>query len=658
MSRSIHGLYQYRRKRAMSHQAQGDPAKGGFYSANSLQLTCHPRDLEALRDFVNELELEPKPVGWAFNSSGDCCEWVGITCESSSSSLRFNIARITKLELVNRELSGSLSESLGLLDQLRVLNLSKNSILGSIPPSIYNLETLDLSSNGLIGQIPQSLNLPSLTNTPKEQLCRSNIPKDLFQLQRLNLLGIQENGLSGSLSPALGNLSHLVHLDVSSNRFFGEIPDVFDKILELEYFVAQSNRFTGGIPSSLSSSRTLIHLNLRNNSLSGPWGLDCAVMTNLTLLDLGSNQFNVSLLEHLPSCRNLRNVNLARNHLDGQVPESFKDFHSLSFLSLSNCSLVNISSALRILQHCQNLTTLILTLNFDNEMLPDDPNLHFKKLKVFVVADCRLTGSMPSWLSKSNNLELLDISWNRLTGAIPNWIGGFTKLFYLDLSNNSFAGEIPKSLTWLQSLSSRDISLDEPSLDFTFVYRVNENARHLPYNQFFMFPPTLELSQNNLSGPIWEEFGNLKKLHISYLNANRLSGSIPSSLSEMTSLEVLDLSNNRISGSIPESLQKLTFLSKFSVANNSLSGRIPSGGQFQTFPNSSFEGNHFCSDYWRQCQADTPDDKRPRSSENDGDSDIALDFTYGVPLGFGLSLLVVAFRQQLFSFLSSRHRGS
>ncbi|WZZ58614.1 hypothetical protein YC2023_058721 [Brassica napus] len=164
-------------------------------------------------------------------------------------------------------------------------------------------------------------------------------------------------------------------------------------------------------------------------------------------------------------------------------------------------------------------------------------------LKVLVVANSRLTGSMSRWLSKSTNLELLDLS---AVSRFPN-------------------------------LSSRDIS----------------DARSLQSKHFFRLPPTLQLSQNNLSGPIWEDLGKLKKLHVANLNGNRLSGTIPSSLSEMTTLEVLDLSNNRFSGSIPESLQKLTFLSMFSVANNSLSGRIPSGGHFQTFPDSSYEGNDF-----------------------------------------------------------------
>lgn len=666
-----------------------------FFSSNSQNLTCHPRELEALRDFINE--LESKPDGWDFNSTGGCCEWEGITC---SSSLHLNdpdkTLRITKLKLVNKRLYGKLSESLGRLHQLRVLNLSRNFISGSIPQSIFsltNLETLDLSSNELTGQVPKRLNLPLLINftfssnklngslpvhicqnSTKLRLIRlesnsfsgdipygfekcalletlflggndltGNIPEDLFQLQRLNLLEIQENALSGSLSPALGNLSSLVHLDISSNRFSGEIPDVFNTLHELEYLMAKSNRFSGGLPKSLANSQSLVLLNLGNNTLSGPLYLNCAVMTNLASLDLGTNKFSSSFPEYLPSCRHLHYVNLGRNQFDGHVPESFKDFHSLSHLLLSNCSLVNISSTLHILQHCKNLTTLILTSNFPGEILPDDPSLHFKMLKVLVVANCRLTGSMPRWLSKSTNLELLDLSWNSLTGAIPDWTGGFDYLFYLDLSRNSFTGEIPKRLTTLRSLSSRDISADEPSLDFPIFQKTNEEgARSLQYKHFFRLPPTIQLSQNNLSGPIWENFGKLKKLHVANLNGNRLSGPIPSSLSEMTSLEVLDLSNNRISGSIPESLQNLTFLSKFSVANNSLSGRIPSGGQFQTFPDSSYEGNDFFCYNWTQCQAGTPDERQPSTSESDySDSDIALDFLNGVTLGFSLSFVVV-----------------
>ncbi|EOA25699.1 hypothetical protein CARUB_v10019052mg [Capsella rubella] len=624
-------------------------------SKSQTTFTCHQRDLDALRGFI--ANIEPKPDGWINPSSTDCCNWTGVTCNLTSTNPD-NIRRVTKLELGNRKLSGKLSESLGKLDEIRVLNLSVNFINDSIPVSIFslaNLETLDLSSNDLSGEIPTSINLPALQSlnlssngftgslpshichnstqirvvklavnyfagdfTPGfgkcfslEHLClgmnnlTGNIPEDLFHLQSLNLLGIQENRLSGPLSPNIGNLSGLVRLDVSWNLFSGEIPDVFHRMLKLKFFLGQTNKFSGGVPKSLANSPTLNLLNLRNNSLTGPLLLNCTAMTALNSLDLGTNRFNGSLPENLPGCKKLKNVNLARNLFHGQVPESFKNFQSLSYFSLSNSSFVNISSALRILQNCKNLTTLVLTMNFHGEALPDDSSLHFEKLKVLVVANCRLTGSMPGWLSSSNDLQLLDLSWNHLTGAIPSWIGDFKDLFYLDLSNNSFTGEIPKSLTTLPSLTSRNVSFDEPSPDFPFFMKRNESARALQYNQIVGFPPTIELGHNKLSGHIWEEFGNLKKLHVFDLKWNDLSGSIPSSLSGMTSLESLDLSNNRLSGSIPVSLQRLSFLSKFSVANNNLSGVIPSGGQFPTFPNSSFESNALCGEHRLPCSEGT-----------------------------------------------------
>ncbi|ESQ33087.1 hypothetical protein EUTSA_v10003581mg [Eutrema salsugineum] len=630
-----------------------------FCASEAQTLTCHPRDLEALRDFI--ANLEPKPDGWFNNGAADCCNWTGIACNSSSTDPDNKTRRVTKLELGNKKLSGKLSDSIAKLDRIMVLNLSRNFIKESIPLSIFdlvNLQTLDLSSNDLSGEIPKSINLPSLQsldlssnklngslpshlchNSTRikvvklavnyfagefpsgfgkcvllEHLClgmnnlTGNIPEDLFHLKSLNLLGIQENGLSGSLSPSISNLSSLVRLDVSRNRFSGEIPDVFDEMPQLKYVLAQSNRFNGGIPKSLTNSGTLNLLNLRNNSLTGPLRLNCTAMIALNSLDLGTNRFNGPLPENLPVCKRLQNVNLARNSFHGQVPESFKNFQSLSYFSLSNSSIVNISSALRILQSCKNLTTLVLTLNFHGEVLPDDSSLlRFEKLKVLVVANCRLTGSMPRWLSSSSDLQLLDLSWNRLTGAIPSWIGDFKDLFYLDVSNNSFTGEIPKSLTQLKSLTSRNISFDEPSPDFPFFMKRNESARALQYNQIFGFPPTIELGHNNLSGPIWEEFGKLKKLHVFDLKWNQLSGQIPSSLSGMISLEVLDLSNNHLSGSIPVSLQQLSFLSKFSVASNNLSGVIPSGGQFQTFPNSSFEFNDLCGEHRLPCSADAMD---------------------------------------------------
>ncbi|XVF43420.1 hypothetical protein PTKIN_Ptkin02bG0038800 [Pterospermum kingtungense] len=658
---------------------------------NSQNLTCNPQDLSALQDFMGNLTT--KLEGWTTTSSTDCCDWEGITCDPPT------YGRVIKLELSMIRLSGKLSDSLAGLDHLKTLNLSHNFLKDCLPLSLFhmpNLQLFDLSYNQLFGPIPQSINLPSIqvfeissnslnaslpshicvnstrigvlgmadnnfsgNITPGLGACSSleqlflgmngltgRITEDIFQLQNLNLLGLQQNNFCGKLSPGIANLSNLVRLDISSNNFSGEIPDVFSQLQNFRYLVAHSNQFSGRIPSSLSNSPTISLLNLRNNSLEGSIELNCSAMVALNSLDLATNKFTGPLPNNLPLCRQLKIVNLARNNFSGQIAESFKEFHSLSHLSLANSSLHNLSYSLQILQQCRNLSTLVLTLNFPDETLPDDPNLHFQKLKVLVIANCKLKGSIPQWLRNVIDLQLLDLSWNHLTGTIPQWFGSYRDLFYLDLSNNSLSGEIPKSLTELPSLISGNVPLEEPSPDFPFFMRRNEQGRGLQYNQVRSFPPTLELGYNFLSGPIWPEFGNLKKLHVFDLKFNNISGPIPENLSGMTSLEILDLSHNNLSGTIPSSLQRLSFLSIFNVAYNQLYGTIPCGGQFQTFPDSSFEGNKLYLDYlFIGCQDITGEDgpESPTTSARKKDPIIGLDvgIIFGVAYFIGLTVSIV-----------------
>ncbi|KAJ9174908.1 hypothetical protein P3X46_013505 [Hevea brasiliensis] len=599
-------------------------------------MACNPSDLLALNGFSNC--LTSKIDGWNSTAS-DCCTWTGVTCDNST----YLSKRVIGLELGNKRLTGMICESLAGLDQLRILNLSHNLLHGTLPAKVFglqNLEVLDLSNNDFVDSIPpigkmssiryvdlsknyfkgsinatlceisphiQVLNLAS--NNFSGEVSRSfgqctslqhlflnsnslsgNFPESLLQLQNLHVLHLEDNIFSGQLNAELGNLSNLVELDISSNRFSGNLPNVFGKLGKLEHFSANTNMFSGYLPESLVNSPSLITLDVDNNTLNGAININCSAMIHLVSLNLGSNNFHGPIPESISYCQSLNILNLSKNKLGGEIPYNFKNLQALTSLSLSKNNLANISGALGILQHCKNLTTLILSMNFQDEQIPGDVNLQFKNLKALAIPNCQLRGLIPLWLNGCKKLQLLDMSWNLLGGSIPLWIGNFNSLFYLDLSNNSFTGGIPMSLTGLQTLTDRNISTDG-NAPCVPLYKTRVPSGSLQYNKIGSLPPTLDLSCNKLTGPIWPSFGNLKRLHVLKLNKNDLSGPIPDSLSGMSSLETLDLSYNKLSGEIPTSLVKLNFLSKFSVAYNQLCGEIPTGGQFLTFPNSSFMGN-------------------------------------------------------------------
>ena len=86
----------------------------------------------------------------------------------------------------------------------------------------------------------------------------------------------------------------------------------------------------------------------------------------------------------------------------------------------------------------------------------------------------------------------------------------------------------------------------------------------------------LRLSSNQLTGEIPSEIGNMTNLTYLSLSSNQLSGSIPPEIGNMTNLTSLYLGNNQLTGSIPPEIGNLTNLTELYLFNNQLTGSIPS----------------------------------------------------------------------------------
>ncbi|CAH9099983.1 unnamed protein product [Cuscuta europaea] len=653
----------------------------------------HPSDLNALKQFAGNLTKGSIFSTWSAGES-NCCKWDGVACQGDDDS-----RRVIKLNLSRKGLQGSISPALENLDNLQLLDLSHNALKGEIPldfSKLKQLKFLDVSYNSFNGSIVEALNgleslhtvnisnnlftgeltdfcsisynlkvldfstnllsggldglnkcsLPLQEMHLDSNLFSGQIPESLYLVSSFEHLSLSSNNLTGQLSQNLSKLSNLKSLVLYDNQLSGVIPDVFGNLTQLELLDISSNKFIGPFPSTLALCSTLKDIILRNNSLSGPIDLDFTGLPNLTSLVLGTNHLSGPLPESLSSCKQLKILSLAKNRFSSSVPESYANLSSLVFFSVSNNSMENLSGSLSVLQHCHNLSTLILTRNFQGEELPKNVT-GFVKLAAFAIGNCHLRGQIPMWISNCTKLQILDLSWNKLDGTIPSWIGKMENLFYVDFSNNSLTGEIPKSLTELKSLSSPTsdpFSLNTSTGIPLFIKR-NQTSNGLQYNQATSFPPAIYLSNNRLSGTILPEIGQLRYLHVLDLSRNNITGTIPGTISNMLNLEVLDLSNNELYGSIPLSLDKLTFLSKFNVANNRLQGEIPTGGQFFSFPSSSFGGNPgLCGKIVSPCDGGGLGPTITPSSNNMLGRKGVIGITVGVTIGVSMLVSYVILR--------------
>ncbi|CAL5413320.1 unnamed protein product [Camellia sinensis] len=112
---------------------------------------------------------------------------------------------------------------------------------------------------------------------------------------RVVALNLTSMGLSGSLSPNLGNLTALSDIWLGNNSLSGTVPD-FSPLKRLERLHLEDNQLSGEIPPSLGNINSLRELFLQGNNLTGqvPSNL---IKAGLNLKTSPGNQF----LSPLPS---------------------------------------------------------------------------------------------------------------------------------------------------------------------------------------------------------------------------------------------------------------------------------------------------------------------------------------------------------------------
>ena len=106
-------------------------------------------------------------------------------------------------------------------------------------------------------------------------------------------LSLPFRGLAGTISPAIGNLTFLQRLNLSSNELYGEMPPSIGRLRQLQSLDMGNNMFSGIVPANLSFCTGLTTLILHYNQLNGHIPVDIGdTLTHLQGLSLMENHLH------------------------------------------------------------------------------------------------------------------------------------------------------------------------------------------------------------------------------------------------------------------------------------------------------------------------------------------------------------------------------
>ncbi|PIN06476.1 Serine/threonine protein kinase [Handroanthus impetiginosus] len=259
------------------------------------------------------------------------------------------------------------------------------------------------------------------------------------------------NYLTGPLSPSVGNLTRLQHLDLRINALSGTLPKELGKLTDLRILAVGINNFSGPLPSQLGNCTRLEQLWIDSSGVSGAIPRTFANLQNLRIVFASDNALTGHIPDFISRWSKLTTLRFEGNSLQGPIPSTFSNLTALTDLRI--CDLSNGNSSLDFLTNMKSLTTLILRNN-------------------------NISGSIPSNLIEYQSLSLLDLSFNNFSGQIPDSLFNMSSLVHLFLGNNRLTGALPSQKTALLQfidLSYNELSgslpswVDQPSLQLNLV---------------------------------------------------------------------------------------------------------------------------------------------------------------------------------------------
>ncbi|PIA37152.1 hypothetical protein AQUCO_03000016v1 [Aquilegia coerulea] len=401
---------------------------------------------------------------------------------------------------------------------------------------------------------------------------------------RVTMLNLDSQGLVGSISPHIGNLSFLRLLNLQNNSFHGVIPREIGRLFRLEGISLINNSLVGEIPINISLCYSLTRLFLSGNNFVGKIPMELGSLPKLVSLALENDNLTGEIPPSLGNITTLKNLALSYNNLEGVIPSTLYNLKSLEILSIHANTLSGMFPS--SLYNLSTLQVISISANQLTGNIPSETNLH--NLQFFLIGGNRFSGHIPSSLFNASKLFRFDISGNQFTGKVPVNLGNLNELTFLALQENSLGSGKSGDFDFITPLTNCS------NLE-TIVLYSNELGGSLPVSvaNFSKSLTSLYLSQNQITGNIPKELENLQNLILLDLSTNFFNGSIPIGLGNLRKLQILGLQNNQLSGQVPLFLWNMSQLVELDLSNNILEGSIASALDNQNLQILDLSRNNF-----------------------------------------------------------------
>ncbi|KAG8046021.1 hypothetical protein GUJ93_ZPchr0008g13068 [Zizania palustris] len=540
-------------------------------------LPCQPDQASALLRLKRSFSATNESIATfrSWKAGTDCCHlWEGVHCGHGD-------GRVTFLDLGGRSLeSGGLDISLFHLTSLEYLNLAYNDFNVSQLPSegferLTKLTHLNLSSSSFSGVIPTAMG--RLTNLVSLDLSTGFEIIDLDDAGYIMYLYTKSDSSARPARLLMPNFESLISNLTNLRELHLGFVHISDNDVKWCNLIAMSSP----------------KLELGDNNLEGLISPAIFQLKKLVTIDLYRNPRITGYLPEFSASNVLENLIVRRTNFSGTIPNSIGNLKWLKKLDLSKAGFSDLEFS-----YCR-LSGSIPAFLGGLRKLERNNSLHGKippsfcgaRIQFLDLSYNNLSGSIPPCLMENvNTMQSLNLEANKLLGEIPDNIKGCS-LETLDFSDNEIVGRLPRSLVACKNLKVIDVGNNQINDSFPCWMSTLRGLEilNLKNNNFFghvaqslvgekstcVFPGAriVDLSSNNFYGPLPQDewFGNLTSMILRDSNAPLFMSSGVLSIVK-TYGYTIKMTYKGHDTTFPKILQTLVLIN---LSNNAFYGSIP-----------------------------------------------------------------------------------